>query len=102
MPDAARCGAPPDHPEDLPRVRDGRRHRPGEHFRVPLRYTPRTELIKGGTTGIRHQDFCHARGDAMPYELVQGIYQVLPKTDIRGIVSEYLFFGELELTIKRR
>src|SRR5438132_455865 len=67
MPGAARCGAPPDHPEDPPRVRDGRRHRPGEHFRVHLRHTPRTELIKGGTTGIRHQDFCHARGDAMPY-----------------------------------
>src|SRR5262249_60060540 len=70
-------------PEDPPRVRHGRRHRPSEHLRVPLWHTPCTELVKGGTTGIRHQDFGHARGDAVPYELVQGLDQVLPKTDIR-------------------
>jgi len=70
MTGAPRFCAPPDHAEDARGIRHGGGHRPGEHLCVPLRHTARTELVKGRTTGIRHQDFRDARGDAVPHELV--------------------------------
>jgi hypothetical protein len=47
-----------------------------------LLHTLRTEVVKGGTTGIRDEDFRHAGGDTAPYQLVQGVHEVLPKTDV--------------------
>src|SRR6266852_5611369 len=78
----SRCTTP-DDPEYAAGVCDGGRRCPAEDRRIALLHTPRTEVVKGGTAGIRHEDLRHAGSHAVPYQLVQRVDEVLPKADVR-------------------
>ena len=71
------------HPENPPAFPDGYGRRPSEHLRITLLHTPRTEIVKGGAAGIRHEDFRDTHGDAVAHELIQGVHEFLPKADVR-------------------
>ena len=70
--------------ENLANTRNGLWELQVEHRRVAVLPTARTELFERGAIWVSYENFRHARVNPMLHQVVQGIDEFVPKTDIRA------------------